>query len=161
MLRRAAIAAAALAFVAISVDLAGRGFVAGALVELAGRAPLTRAAAPSPPAPAPAPPRVTSIEAPRFSAVASVDGSCASGCTVTLAVQPAPGRRISVDAPNAFVPRRGARIRARAALPERAVVVVPMESGDPRLVLEGELRVVTCDDEACAVDRAPVSVPLG
>lgn len=165
MLRRAALAAAVLVTAALGADLAGRGFLTGALVDLAGRAPVAAPRPSSSASPSPAPPRLIAIESVRFSAVASVDGTCADGCTVTLAVQPSPGRRISVDAPHAFVPRGDAvargRVRARSPRPERAVVVVPLEPQAPGRVLEGELRVVTCDDETCSVDRAPVSVPLG
>lgn len=165
MLRRAAAALAVLVAAALGVDLAGRGLVAGALVDLAGRAPVAAPRPSSSGSPSPAPPRLIAIESARFSAVASVDGSCASGCTVTLAVQPSPGRRISVDAPHAFVPRGDAvargRVRARSPRPERAVVIVPLEPQAPGRVLEGELRVVTCDDDTCSVDRATLSVPLG
>lgn len=169
MLRRAAVPALLLATGALGADLAGRGALARALVDLAGAAP-SAPRAPSPassPAPS-APPRLTSVEAARFSAVASVAGACASGCTVTVAVQPSPGRRINVDAPNAFVPGRAEgveagrdRLRARGSTADRAVVLVPLVADGPGRALEGDLRVVTCDEEACVIDRAPISIPLG
>lgn len=153
-----------------AVDLAGRGLVSRALVDLAGRAPRA-AEPPAPSSPAPPAPRVTTLEAPRFSAVAAVLGPCAPECTVTVTVQPSAGRRLSVDAPQTFFLRpsegvragsdEGARRRARSPTEARALVEVPVVVDGRARVLGGELRVVTCDDATCSIDRAPIAVPLG
>ncbi len=119
-------------------------------------------------------PLITTVESPRYTIVAFAPASCARGvaCDVTLKIEPSPGLHLVPYGPYAFLPTPNAglsydappgKIMARERSPLRAVVTVPhllVAVTDAPSVLEGRIRVITCDAETCKSEIQPISIAL-
>ena len=170
--RYAVIAVGSVLVLVGALDLASRWVLGRDLVDLARAAP----AAPVPAA-APAPaiadvPLVTTLDFGRYTILAVAAAGCVRepACLVTLTIEPARGFLLSPEAPYAFLPTPNAavtydappgKIRARERTPVRAVVAVPSRrSVDAPRLLEGKVRVVTCDADACKSEVQAITVAM-